>query len=314
MSKNNFLSIIFSLMILVSQGQTISGERHDLFELSTVRIFEFAAYIQNPELINGGFCFSNRTGSIGKSDEHFNYNLFSLVNTSELNSASTRIDYQRDRINELKQANEAANRKLKHQKTMIYVLFFLLILSACLLFLVRIQYKKFQLAYHRLFSKDIELGLSEGNSMDYPKGDELKGGGVFIKDEVEIYLQIKELFENQKIFLQKDISIARLADEIGTNTSYLSSVINNRFKMSFKTLLNKFRIDEARKLLVSEAYSCYSIEGIANEVGYHSRSTFYQVFRLQTGLTPTLYVKNYEKEKGNDIHVVSFQFEKLTLN
>ena len=106
---------------------------------------------------------------------------------------------------------------------------------------------------------------------------------------------MQELLEDDKIFRQKNLTESKLTEMLDTNTTYLSSIINNRFGISFKTLLNKYRVDEARRLLVSKEYSNYSIEGIANEVGYQSRSAFYQVFKQNTGMTPSAYVKIYKQ-------------------
>lgn len=317
MSKIHSFIILFILIALVSHGQMYNESRHDLFEFSLVSIFDFSTYLHNNVRIYRVGNFDQSQVLNLKYYESLDYNFFLLEHISEKNWVNNNYDYrfQRDRINELKLANEKANHKLKTQKTIIRLLIILLIFSACLFLLARIQFRNFQSAYHRLFSKDLELFFSEQNSTNFTKGDDLKGSGLFIKDEEEIYLKIKELFEIEKIFLEKDISISKLAYEIGTNTSYLSSVINNRFSMSFKTLLNKFRIDEARKLLVSEAYSCYSIEGIANEVGYHSRSTFYQVFRMQTGLTPALYVKKHFNTKDCvGVQEAELELDRLTLN
>ncbi len=104
------------------------------------------------------------------------------------------------------------------------------------------------------------------------------------------------MLEKEKIYKQSDISASKLARELNTNTSYLSIIINNRFDESLKTIINKYRINEARRLLTSPEYSKYSIEGIAEEVGYHSRSTFYQSFKQITGLTPTQYLENYNSK------------------
>lgn len=103
------------------------------------------------------------------------------------------------------------------------------------------------------------------------------------------------MLEEDKIFRQNDINESKLAELLETNTTYLSTIINSRFNLPFKTLLNNYRIDEARELLVSDQYSNYSIEGIASEVGYQSRSAFYQVFKQHTGMTPVDYINAYRQ-------------------
>lgn len=102
------------------------------------------------------------------------------------------------------------------------------------------------------------------------------------------------LLNEERIYKDAEISLVHLADKLETNTTYLSTIINKHFRMNFKSYINKYRIDEARLLLVSEKGAGYSIEGIALEVGFQSRSVFYQTFKQITGLTPTAYVKTYK--------------------
>jgi len=152
-------------------------------------------------------------------------------------------------------------------------------------------------AYKSLVKKNLELDKINVSLKKFEKKKRKKANSVNIKDEEKIFAKLKDLLEEEKIFRQKDISGPKLAEMLETNNSYLSSIINSRFEVPFKTLLNKYRVDEARRLLVSKEYSNYSIEGIASEVGYQSRSAFYLVFKQNTGMTPLAYVKTYKQIK-----------------
>ena len=57
--------------------------------------------------------------------------------------------------------------------------------------------------------------------------------------------------EDEKIYKKSDLNLNYLADELGTNTSYLSTIINTHFNVNLRSLINKYRIDEARKILVA---------------------------------------------------------------
>ena len=75
---------------------------------------------------------------------------------------------------------------------------------------------------------------------------------------------------------------------VGTNTVYLSKAINQTAGCSFSTLVNRYRIAH----LISEAEkSGENIERLAAQYGFWSRSTFYDVFRHQTGITPHRYMQ-----------------------
>ncbi len=71
-----------------------------------------------------------------------------------------------------------------------------------------------------------------------------------------------------------------------TNRTYLSKAIHEILNTTFNSLINKYRIESARKMLADENQKL-SIEGIAFSVGFSSKSTFNSAFKQFTGLTPS---------------------------
>lgn len=216
-------------------------------------------------------------------------------NAEALNYTRAQFDYdlQKERIKKLKLENQLQEEKNARQQFIIIAIVVFLVIVITFLLIYRKQIKNLRLAYQNLVKKNLELDKANISLKALEIKKTTKRNGIHIKDEEKIYLKLKALLEDEKIFRKQDLSESKLAELLNTNNSYLSSIINNRFKMSFKALLNKYRIDEARSLLVSEKYSNYSIEGIATEVGYQSRSAFYQVFKQNTGMTPSAYVNAY---------------------
>ena len=70
----------------------------------------------------------------------------------------------------------------------------------------------------------------------------------------------------QKKFKDKDYSAKKLAEDLGTNTRYISAVVNVRFHTNYTTFVNKFRIDEAMTLLVDRRYRDLNMEDISDMV------------------------------------------------
>lgn len=217
------------------------------------------------------------------------------ANAKELSDIRAQFDYdlQKERIKKLRLANQLKKERNARQQLIIIAIVLFLAIVVIFVFIYRKQIKDLRFAYQTLVKKNLELDKASLSLKALEIKKAPKRNGIYIKDEEKIYLKLKALLEDEKIFRQQDLSESKLAELLNTNTSYLSSIINNRFKMPFKTLLNKYRVDEARRLLVSEKYSNYSIEGIATEVGYQSRSAFYSVFKQNTGMTPSAYVKAY---------------------
>ena len=99
----------------------------------------------------------------------------------------------------------------------------------------------------------------------------------------------------RKPFTQKQFTINDLAHLLNTNRNYLSQIINDYYKTNFNNYINDLRIKEARKMLISSDYSYYSIEGVGEAVGFHSKATFNTAFKKFTGVTPSFYKENAEK-------------------
>jgi len=90
-----------------------------------------------------------------------------------------------------------------------------------------------------------------------------------------------------KIYLNEDLTLAETARQLDTNTAYLSRLINDHYQVNFSVFLNMYRIEEAKKMILDDQFNNFSIEGIAKSSGFRSKSTFNQVFKNSTGLTPT---------------------------
>lgn len=85
-----------------------------------------------------------------------------------------------------------------------------------------------------------------------------------------------------------------------TNRTYISNVINNEFKTSFSDFVNKYRIDEAKELMVEKKSSKYTLEYISEMVGFGSLHTFIRVFKKMEGKTPSIF------KKENNFRVIEF--------
>ncbi|MDC8006365.1 helix-turn-helix domain-containing protein [Aureisphaera galaxeae] len=104
--------------------------------------------------------------------------------------------------------------------------------------------------------------------------------------------------ETQHFFLDTDCSAYNTAKKINTNTSYLSKVINEHYQKNFNGYINDLRIDYAiAKLKEDKRFRSYSIQGIAEELGYKSADSFTKYFRKRTGLLPSYYIKKLNEQE-----------------
>lgn len=107
-------------------------------------------------------------------------------------------------------------------------------------------------------------------------------------------LLVKEItrsMEEKRLFIDSNLTLDTLAIQLNTNKHYLSQVINEIIGKNFYTITNEYRIREAKKLLCSPEYRNVTIEGIANLVGFKSKSSFNTAFKKITGMTPSEYLR-----------------------
>ncbi len=110
------------------------------------------------------------------------------------------------------------------------------------------------------------------------------------EDDKKEYLQrLSSYMETNKPFLNPEISLESLANEISVNPRILSQVINETFHKNFKGYILEFRIKEGMQMLQDSKYSKLTILEILYNVGFNSKSAFNNQFKLYTNLTPQEY-------------------------
>jgi AraC-like DNA-binding protein len=125
-----------------------------------------------------------------------------------------------------------------------------------------------------------------------PKTDSIKkysGSSLTSIQKVDLLLKLSKLMQEEKIFINHKLSIEDVAYKLESNTKYISQIINETYNKNFYNFINYHRIEEAKKLLVMAENEKYSILGMAQSVGFVSKSTFNVAFKRFTGLTPTEY-------------------------
>ena len=103
--------------------------------------------------------------------------------------------------------------------------------------------------------------------------------------------------ENEKLYLQPDMSVKTVSLKIGVNTTYLSQVINDVFHMNFNNYINEYRIKDARKMLTDPENTHLTIPAIVEKAGFKSRPSFNDAFKKYTGVTPSFYIWALKKKK-----------------
>lgn len=159
--------------------------------------------------------------------------------------------------------------------------------------LIIMQYLKTRKKNKDLTAKNLELMKAENENTEL---QQVTRKYIDAKKD-DLVEELKKLLKNDKIYRDQKISIEELSSKLNTNRTYLSNIINSYFNCNFKTIINRHRISEARRLLINPGYQNYTIEAIAEEVGFASKSAFNLVFKKETGLTPSVFQRNALKTK-----------------
>lgn len=104
---------------------------------------------------------------------------------------------------------------------------------------------------------------------------------------VNLYNILVSRIENEKLYLDPNLSLGDLCLKINRKQRYVSQAISEVGKTSFSSLINSFRVNEARRLLTSG--DGFSVNEIIEKTGFGSRPAFHRNFKAATGFTPSEY-------------------------
>lgn len=111
------------------------------------------------------------------------------------------------------------------------------------------------------------------------------------KDELAYLLTY---LDTNKPYLIRNLTLQNLANALNMPSYKLSELINSRLQKNFFTLINEMRVEEAKQRIVSNQYSHLTLSAIGFDSGFNSKSTFHDLFKKYTGITPA----QYKKKKG----------------
>ncbi len=99
------------------------------------------------------------------------------------------------------------------------------------------------------------------------------------------------LMGGEKIFLNPSMTLSDIAQKLDIAPCYISQIINESFQQNFRDFINKYRIEESKRLL-TQPNQHLNILGIALDAGFNSKSAFNNAFKKHTGITPKEFKKN----------------------
>ncbi len=186
---------------------------------------------------------------------------------------------------------------------LLFLLIGFLLIAVAAVFILRL-YRKRNKAYMALVKKQMDIMACEAQIDKEEKSFNKKYKDSSLSNERKMALsnELEIAMKKDKVFLQPDLSLGKLAQRLGINSKYLSQVIHETSGENVTDFINRHRVNEASRLLIDPGYQHISVEGIAEIVGFGSKSTFNAAFKKFTGVTPSFFMNTAktlsEKDTG----------------
>jgi len=112
-------------------------------------------------------------------------------------------------------------------------------------------------------------------------------------EDEKLLSAFQRLMLEYKVFLQPRLTLAEVAEMLGSNTSYVSRLVNNAYDLGFPEFINTLRIDYAEQYILDHREARQ--EEIAAQSGFLSASSFNNAFKKITGMTPKVWVASVDR-------------------
>jgi len=132
-------------------------------------------------------------------------------------------------------------------------------------------------------------GVAEDTTRDVAALADTKPEGVLL------YERIVAKFRRERIHLNPMLSLRDISMAVNSNDKYVSTTIAENSGMNVSSMINYYRVDEAKKIIVAQP-EC-TIQEVMDASGFNSRTTFYNSFRKVTGMSPSQFMSR-SRDRG----------------
>lgn len=98
---------------------------------------------------------------------------------------------------------------------------------------------------------------------------------------------IETAMNGTKLYLESNINLERFAEQTGLKPRDISAILKNHYQSNFFEFINRYRVEEAKRLLLAPEFKTDTVLEIIFKSGFNSPSAFHRFFKRMVGLTPT---------------------------
>ena len=205
-------------------------------------------------------------------------------------------------ISQIQSENEYVLLKIRYKdiRTERIVYFLFGILAITIIAIISILYLRIRKKNKLLVALAIKSagGMKNPDNKQSTFPETKKGVTEFHTSDVkqqQLVTEFARLVETEKLFLQSDLSLQKVAELLGTNRTYLSKAINLELNQRFTIYINRLRIKEAINIISQRDFPKPHISNLAENVGFGSRTSFLSSFWKHTGMLPSTFITNYKQ-------------------
>jgi YesN/AraC family two-component response regulator len=291
-----------------------TARKNNLLRLYPESLKKLSDYYQ--QLGNQGKALSMRNIYWSIRDSIYNDRSFDIVKNEQF---MYEINKYEQAISNLHQEQEQKEHVIHRQRmTLATAILFVLLVSGFSIYIYRTK-QRLNKSYRNLYllnkslireyhADRIQTSLSSPTVTDNgaamadngaavkPK-ERYKKSNLTEKQKQQLLKDIQDVMEHTEAFCSKDFSLDKLAELVKSNSRYVSQVINECFDKNFTSYVNDFRVNLAKiRLADFDSFGNYTIKAIGESVGFKSQTSFTNIFKAMTGMTPAIYQKMARQE------------------
>ena len=187
---------------------------------------------------------------------------------------------------------DSAVRDIKRGRNRIMMVLLAFLFSAiCAVVIIFRQHQRMRSQLRALFRKNLEEMQQAAEASVQQRTLETEPPSNLEEATVQArYQAILQVMERDKPWLDPGFSLQELSTKLATNQKYISQAINMFSETGFSGMMNRYRVNEARRLIL-EGKPDTSLNDIALQAGFTNRVSFYRQFKDITGISPSEFLK-----------------------
>lgn len=228
-----------------------------------------------------------KTGNADKALEYYvkYHELEKELFSNEKQEAIARLDieYQTElKDKEIEQTNSDLRTQEAENKFLFIIIIFVILAAGSLVFFLIYRNRVLKDLYKRnielmdAFTRNIH---TEEQQADQPEPTDSQEDNL-----KNVFKRLVFSLENEKLYTDPELSLAKISEKIKSNEKYVSSAIAVYAKTNYSVFINYYRINEAKRLMYET--NNLNLNEVSYTCGFNSRTTFYNAFKKHTGMSP----------------------------